>query len=335
MHQYLLYHSSDALPIPLFILGDNKALCQELFHILASTDASSDDGPSHLPPSFPSSDITRERVPSGPSEDDTELQHSSSLKGIAASDKYMKRKVVPMHKFEKLTLLHSSETEELPQMPKHQFILHVPKQDLDQQMAHVYFKSNGLYLVVIRLDDLVENPLSQYSKLFYWVHLIHTYVSPETERMIIVGMYNRSNIKEDDVLKSVNLVNKVLQQYRQAMRLPLEEKGFLFVFNRENRVPDCQYLCSCIAYCLKIFQQSAYSYAKSFYMSIFEPFQSFQQIASRIGLNHDRKVMETKYEMCQRYCELFQKKVPQHYYETLTAYSPVCISKGCEGGCVI
>ena len=138
-------------------------------------------------------------------------------------------------------------------MPQHQFILHVPMQDLDRQMAHIYFKSSGIYLVVIGLDDLIENPLIQYENLFYWVNLIHTYISPETKRMIVVGMYSRSNINEADVLKSMDLVNKVLQQYRQAMRLPLEEQGFLFVFNRENTVPDCQYLCSCIANCLKIF----------------------------------------------------------------------------------
>ena len=309
---------SDLLPIPLFILGDNNALRQELFHILASPDASES------------------------SEGDIEFRKSSLLKGFTTSHKYMQRQEISVKLSESEVRSYSQYHTKNPiyltqdTLSRQQFILHVPTQDLDPQMVHIYFKSSGPYLIVISLEDLVKNPLSQYSKLFYWVNLIHTYIGSEkTKRMIIVGMYSRSRINEDDLLKSLDLMNKILQQYSQAVRLPIQDRGFVFKFDREDRAHCCQDLFSSIVHCLTILRQSAYNYDNRLYMSIFEPFQSFHKIASKIALNHDGKVIERKEEVCQWYYELTQKHVPQHYYETLMAYSPVCISKGCEGGFVI
>ena len=282
-------------------------------------------------------------------------KRSSSFRGISSSDKFMQRCEMPMNKFEKLPILQenaemdmSSITSPLSPanvprqvatdtLPQHQFILHLPLPELDRLMSHLYFKSSGIYMVVIGLDDLIANPVCQYENLFYWINLIHTYVSPDAKRMFVVGLYRRSTIEQKHVIESLKILNRVLGNYRQMVKIPLEEQGYVYLFDLENQEAECQYLCSCVLNCTKLFATSSYYYAREFHDHVFSPFREFQMIASDIGLNHDRALLESKYVMGQRFCTLFDQQqqstihLPMGYYETLAYYSTACISRHCDG----
>ena len=280
-------------------------------------------------------------------------RRSCSFKGISSSDKYMQRTEVPVTKFETLPETQSGSDMDIPvvsspispgNLPhqenlgssfQQQFILHLPSQDLDRLMTHLYFKSSGIYMIVIGLEDLITNPLCQFENLFYWVNLIHTYVSPEVKRMFVVGMYHRSTVNKDYVIESVRILNQILGKYRQSAKIPLIEQGYVYLFDIENSVAECQHLCSCILNCTRLFSTSLYYFAQEFHNSIFTPFKEFQKIASDIGLNNDRALMESKFAMGQRFKFLFDGHqhihLPNGYYETLAAYSTACISRHCDG----
>ena len=281
------------------------------------------------------------------------VQRKSFIKEICTSDRCMQREEVPMSKFEALPELAESPgdnryvtsplspTGRLNRqessgtlLPRQRFVVHLPKQDLDRQMMHIYFKSAGMYLVVIGIEDLIENPLIQFDNLFYWVNLIHTYVSPDSvKRVFIVGMYNKSSVKQNHMIKSVQLINNVLVQYRQAVRLSSNEQGCVFLFNRENPVAEVERLCPSLNNLMNIFRHSAKYFAPDLYSSIFHPFKQFNKVVASVAMNVDNKVLESKYEMGQRYQALFPREqviFPERYFETLSAYSPACISTHSE-----
>ena len=387
--------SSEVLPIPLFILGDNYPLCKELFTALSDDTLPSPVGanqtrlgstsgfnrsinsPPHQvrPPaltvrslSVPASSHSSERnggamyasIDDIPEEATTPQgdryvqvrMRKNSFKGISASDAYMSRAEMPMSKLENLPAVHdptdslrpnigtpltpggSSRRENLPFLPRQQYILHLPNQDLDRHTTHLYFKSSGIYLVVVDLEDLITYPLLQYETLFYWINMIHTYVTPELKRMFIVGMYKRSTTTVNNVLQSTKIINKVLLNYRQAVRIPLEEHGFVYLFNRENSESECSFLCSCIVNCSRLFCQSSFYYAEDVYKSVFMPFSGFLKIATDLSLNHERIIMESKYNMGQRIKSIYghhqHLHLPPGYFDTLSAYSPTCVSKHCD-----
>ncbi len=287
---------------------------------------------------------------------DTELPNvrirASSFKGISASDKYMKRAEMPLSKLENLPPLQTIESirpsnttpttpgvfkhrDNLLLLHKQQYILHLPSQDLDRQATHLYFKSSAIYLVVVDLEDLVEYPLIQYENLFYWINLIHTYVTPELKRLFVVGMYKRSSVTDKHVMDGIKVINNILKNYRQAVRIPVEEQGFVYLYNRENTEEECKYLCSSIVNCSTLFCDSSFYFAEEVYKSVFDPFFGFLKLATDLSFNHDRNIMETKYTMGQRFKSLYGNHqhlhLPKGYFETLTAFSPVCISKHCDG----
>jgi hypothetical protein len=380
---------SSMLPLPLFILGDNRSLCKQLFNLLSDdtspplinpSSLSQRNGSLPVSPQHPANNYIRSQsVPSNhfatlsdkdksscssleniketedtvsslfttpqPKDEKNVRRRSRSFKGISSSDKYIHRAEVPLSNFESLP---QTKDVDLPMVTsptnpanfpnqecQQQFILHMPSQDLDRLMTHLYFKSSGIYMIVVGLEDFIENPLCQYENLFYWINLIHTYVSPEVQRMFVVGMYRRSTVTESDVLDSVRILNDILGGYRQCARNPHIEQGYVYLFDIENSLPECQHLCSYILNCTKLFSTSSFFFVKEFYNCIFTPFKEFQRIASDIGLNHDRALLESKFAMGQRFNSLFGKQhhihLPSGYYETLAAYSNACISKHCEG----
>lgn len=279
---------------------------------------------------------------------------TSSFKGISSSDKYMTRTEVPMSKFENLPAFnestesirpslntplspsgHHHRRDSLPFLPKIQYVLNLPSLDLDRHTTHLYFKTSGIYLVVVGLEDLVENPLCQNENLSYWINLVHTYVSPELKRMFVVGMYKRSMITQRYVLASVKILNRLLATYRQTVRIPFEEQGYVYLFDLENRSSECGFLCSSILNCTRLFCESAFYFAEDVYASIFAPFNKFHKIAMDIALNYDHQIMESKYAMGQRLKGLYghhhHLHLPPGYFETLSAYSPTRISKHCDG----
>ena len=280
---------------------------------------------------------------------------ASSFKGISASDRYMRRAEMPMSKLEDLPItLNASEAvrpvnitpttpggfnprDNLPLLHKQQYILHLPSQELDRQTTHLYFKSSGIYLVVVDLEDLVEFPLIQYENLFYWTNMIHTYVTPELKRMFVVGMYKRSTVTNKQLFEGIKVINNVLRNYRQAVRIPVEEQGYVYLYNREQEQEECKFLCSSIVNCSTLFCDSSFYFAEEVYKSVFDPFPGFLKIATDLSLNHERIVMETKYTMGQRFKGLYGNHqhlhLPKGYFETLTAFSPTCISKHCESKC--
>lgn len=279
-------------------------------------------------------------------------RRSKSFKGISASDSFMIRAEMPLSKLENLPPPFHSDSvrpsQATPTTPsglnprdnllvlhKQQYILHLPSQDLDRQATHLYFKTSGIYLVVVDLEDLIEFPLIQYENLFYWINMIHTYVTPELKRMFVVGMYKRSKVTIERLFEGLKVINNILKNYRQAVRIPMEEQGYVYLYDRERSEDECKHLCRSIVNCSTLFCDSSFYFAEEVYKSVFDPFTGFLKIATDLSLNNDRAIMETKYSMGQRFKALYGNHqhlhLPKGFFESLAAFSPACISKHCDG----
>lgn len=209
-----------------------------------------------------------------------------------------------------------------PPIAQREYILHMFTQKVDRQFAHLFLKPSGIYLVVIALDDIVSDPLIQYENLFNWLRLIHTHVRPdEIRRVIIVGMYQKSQVHCDS-LKCVQHLNTALRdQTKQTLVIPLKEKGYVFTFNLDQAQTEIQYLCTCIRSCMDVFIDRSWYFEKQFFDYVFTPFNGFRNVCSKLMVK--RGMIESSQRIA-KLCDAEQ--LPEHYFETLAAYAPAFIS---------
>ena len=225
-----------------------------------------------------------------------------------------------------------------PPIDNQQFILHMLKKDVDRQFIHIFFKSSGIYLVVLELDNVLDDPLIQYEKLFYWLRLIQTHVRPdELKRVIVIGVYHKSNVQERSnlFLQCIKHLNTAIQDHMKrnfhlpteekgfVLRLPTQEKGFIFLFDLENAWIDLQYLCACIKCLMDVHMDQAWSYFRQEYFeSIFLPSKNYQTICIQLSQLSKRKVVESSKNIRGHIGD----SLPYNIFKTLAAYATQCIS---------
>ena len=209
-----------------------------------------------------------------------------------------------------------------PPIAQREYILHMFTQKVDRQFAHLFLKPSGIYLIAIALDDIVDDPLIQYENLFNWLRLIHTHVRPdEIRRVIVVGMYRKSQVHGDS-LKCVQHLNTTLRdQTKQTLVIPLKERGYVFMFNLDQAQTEIQYLCTCIRSCMDVFIDRSWYFERQFFEYVFMPFNGFRNVCSKLMVK--RGMIESSHSIA-KLCDA--ERLPERYFETLAAYAPAFIS---------
>ena len=269
---------------------------------------------------------------------DIEIQSSSEHREIHTSklEPSSEHSEINTSKFEKPKV--NRQLDLRPPIDDQQFILHMLKKDVDRQFMHIFFKSSGVYLVVLELDNVLDDPLIQYEKLFYWLRLIQTHVRPdELKRVIVIGVYHKSKVQErsDLFLQCFKHLNTAIQDHMKQhfrlpaeetgfiLRLPTQEKGFIFLFDLENAWIDLQYLCACIKCLMDVHMEQAWSYFRQEYFeSIFLPSKTYQTICIQLSQLGERKVVESSKNILGHVGD----SLPYNIFETLAAYATQCIS---------
>ena len=272
-------------------------------------------------------------------------RHHSDL--LASSDAYVMRAKVPPGKFEidakdlpDLTVdskdadpetSHKPPQNLLRQVSQHhvpvaqrEYILHMFTQKVDRQFAHLFLKPSGIYLIVVALDDILDDPLIQYENLFNWLRLIHTHMRPdEIRRVIVVGMYKKSQVQHNgDILKCVQHLNTAIRdQTKQTFVIPMKERGHVFMFDVDQAQTEIQYLCSCIRSCMEVFINRSWYFERNFFECVFTPFNGFRNVCSKIMVK--RGIVESSSYIQRLYDGT---ELPNWYFETLAAYAPAFIS---------
>ena len=389
-------NSTDAIPMPLFILGDNYLLQKQLFQrlqneygasqlplcspcshtsaasqftILSPTGSNSGrslSSPISPDPSTSATDkLLRQRSqPVGDSVAslDATLAQLGSQKTkydgllppeFTQTDDYIERAKVPACHF-KIDSTHlpffDRTNEDLqslqappkihrygsthPEIASPNFVLHMLKQSVDRNLAHLFLKPNGIYLIVIRLEDIVANPLLQYENLFYWLRLIHTHVEPaDIRRIIIVGMYSKSELQgeEGSILECVDHLNSAIrEQMKQNYNLPILEGGYIFIFDLDAP-NDLLYLCACIQMCVEVFIDQAWYFQRQFFETVFTPFDFYKKVCADVVKQSRNKVVVRKSKIEQLY--VYKTELPERFWETLKIYSSALCAEKNTGEC--
>ena len=218
-----------------------------------------------------------------------------------------------------------------PDIGSPQYILHVLRQSVDRNLAHLFLKPNGIYLIAIGLEDIVADPLIQYENLFFWLRLIHSHVKPaDIRRIIVVGMYTKSElqVEESRIIQCVQHLNTAIREtMRQNYNLPVKEGGYVFICNLDAP-NDLLYLCACIRMCVEVFIDQAWYFQREFFNSVFMPFESYKNVCSDVIRQSKNKVVlrRSKVE------RLYQQKteIPSNFWSTLKIYSSVLFTQ--KGG---
>ena len=268
------------------------------------------------------------------------------LKELAESDDCIERAEISMSKFEiDPTSLPDFDIKDEPRTPMRpppefkrqvstrpliadkQYVLHMLKQNVDRRFAHLFFKSSGLYLIAVGLDDFVADPLIQYDNLFYWLRLIHTHVQPEEiKRVIVIGMYKKKEVQEQEdlILQCVQHLNVAIRDHmKQNYVIPMKEKGFVFMFDLNNPVTESQYLCACIKSLTEVFVDQAWYFKQPFFETVFTPFEGLRKVCISLAATAKHRVVLSAKDVKKLYAP---KDVPDKYFQTLAAYSSACIS---------
>lgn len=377
----------EALPMPLYILGDNYSLQKELFHRLQNeesphsshvlpsprSETSSLVSPSPTVPirsiSHPlSPEAVFHRQRSDPVKD--EMRSLDQVqKGMAQmrlkkpntstfppefieTDEFLERAAVPQSRFKVdsnfLPDFDRTEDESQglnppprpikrygsthPEIASPQYVLHMLKQSVDRNLSHLFLKPNGIYLIAIGLEDILADPLIQYENLFYWLRLIHSHVKPtDIRRIIVVGMYRKSELQgeETKIIQCVHYLNLAIhEQMRQNYSLPIKEGGYVFICDLDAP-NDLLYLCGCIRMCVEVFIDQAWYFQRTFFDSVFMPFESYKKVCSEVIKQSKNKVVLQRSKVERFYQH--RSEVPSNFWSTLNIYSSTLSDEKSEG----
>ena len=221
-----------------------------------------------------------------------------------------------------------------PDIASPQYILHMLKQSVDRNLSHLFLKPNGIYLIVIGLEDIVTDPLIQYENLFYWLRLIHSHVEPaDIRRIIVVGMYSKSNLQgeESQIIQCVEYLNSAIrEQMRQNYSLPMKEGGYVFICDLDAP-HDLLYLCACIRMCVEVFIDQAWYFQKEFFESVFMPFESYRKVCADVIKQSKNKVVVRRSKVERLYQQ--RSELPSNFWDTLNIYSSALCSDKSGGEC--
>lgn len=211
-----------------------------------------------------------------------------------------------------------------PDIGSPQYILHMLRQSVDRNLAHLFLKPNGIYLIAIGLEDIVADPLIQYENLFFWLRLIHTHMNPtDIHRIIVVGMYTKSQlqVEESKILQCVEHLNTAIrEQMRQNYNLPVKEGGYVFFLDLDAP-NDLLYLCGCVRMCVEVFIDQAWYFHRDFFNSVFMPFESYKTVCSEVIRQSKNKVVLQKHKVKRLYQQ--NTEIPTNFWSSLNIYSSV------------
>ena len=341
----------EALPIPLVLMGDVYVHCKELFKYLsggsgsdkelgkpsADGDADSQLSGSIVVDSTPSTGTVSLGVPmrhlsrstSHPTAaTKSDASASSSHEGSDTADsvdKYVRRLPVSRGLFATNSLSSPSTTPirmagQHPYVDK-RYILSMFTQAADRKFAHLFLRASGLYLVVISLEDLVEEPMIQFENLSFWLRLVQTYIRPsEFKRVMIVGVSDGpvDGERERECLRNLE---GAIEEYEHVYH---RDRSYVIPFNRKTPKASLDFLCQSISRCMETLLKRGYHMHRQFFEKVFQPFPGLTRVLS--SLSHSKELLMSPESLLSIY-----QMEDLHYFDTLSAHSSALISDKGEG----
>ena len=343
--------TNETLPTPLVILGDIHVHCKELFKYLSGMEkvTVSEDVDSQVSNRTGSNVAPRGStsllVPaSRPTKSETSASSYESPDGsdivesaLFQSDNYVRRLSVSGGLFNASNFSSPSTTPSHPPpyMRQHtipyvdkRYILNMFTQEMDRKFIHLFLRQGGIYVVVVSLEDLVDDPVIQFENLSFWLRLVQTYVGPNgIRRVLIVAMANSGAVTERE------------QECLNHLEGALREAEFQHVYDRDGSsviIFDCskprgsvEHLCLSIGRCMDAVTTRAWHMHRQFFQSVFQPFTGLTEVLSSVSRSADMLMSADTLQSLYQYAEL-------NYFETLAAYSSALISdrRECEHVCM-
>ena len=345
----------ETLPIPLMILGDIHVRCKELFNYLSGSGqlensneeesqvstrsgSNAEEGTtlvtcfnvpfcsssaSSTPKSGSSGYESRESSPDlVTSRDRTAAGGRARDPPLFQSDKYVQR----------LSVSHSLAPLTMPiriasQIHIHyiHYILNMFTHEIDRKFVHLYLRQSGVYLVVVSLEDLVEDPVIQFENLLFWLRLVQTYVGPNgIKRVMVVGMSDGHMDGEREKECRTNLEGALREAEFQHMYV----RGVISVmpFDRSRPKMSLEYLCKCIRKCMEDMISRAWHMDWNFYNNVFWPFNGLTKVLQ--SLSYSQEMLMPADSILSLY-----KYTCSNFFDTLAAYSPGLIDARCKCVC--
>ena len=326
----------ETFPIPLIVLGDIPKSCKNLFSYLASTDyvsytsADSDyytissKSASLAMREFTSSlDVSTERSKSASSLSSYDSYEESNLdeySALSQSDRYVMRASVPLMPIHSTQPNLSPYNQDLPSfsVEKRYIINMFTNWEEDRRFSHLFLRESGLYLVVVSMEELMEDPAIQFENLLFWLRLVQTYVGPDAlRRVIIVGMSNTSmsSVKEK---KCLYYLEGAIQD-TELQNIYIHNESSVFIFDQQNVEASLNSLFQCISKCMELFMNMAWNLYRSFFDKVFSPFTGLNEVLSCICRSQD--IMMSSDSLLALY-----GFADPDYFHTLAAYSSALIN---------
>lgn len=197
------------------------------------------------------------------------------------------------------------------------YVLNIFTQDVDRKFVHLYLRQSSLYLVVVSLEDMVEDPVIHFENLSFWLRLVQTYTKPSgVQRVIIVGMSDEPLTGEREL--------ECLDNLEGAIR----EVGFQHVYNCQNKSiirfdrssprASVERLCSAISKCMDEVVQRAWHFHREFFDNVFRPFTGLTEVLQQMSRSQETMVSADSL------LSVYQFADP-NYFDTLAAHSSALV----------
>lgn len=202
------------------------------------------------------------------------------------------------------------------------YILNMFTQEMDRKFVHLYLRQSGVYLVVVSVEDLVEDPVIQFENLSFWLRLVQTYVGPSgIKRVMVVGMSDGHMDGEREKECLANLEGAIREAEFQHMFV----RGSMSVipFDRSRPRASLEHLCKCIGKCMEALTSRAWHMHRNFYENVFQPFSGLTEVLH--SLSRSREMLMSADSILSLY-----KFADSNFFDTLAAYSSGLIDDRCE-----
>ena len=202
------------------------------------------------------------------------------------------------------------------------YILNMFTQEIDRKFVHLYLRQSGVYLVVVSLEDLVEDPVIQFENLSFWLRLVQTYVGPNgIKRVMVVGMSDGHMDGEREKECLTNLEGAIREAEFQHMYV----RGSMSVipFDRSRPKASLENLCKCIEKCMEGVTSRAWHMDRNFYENVFRPFNGLTKVLHNLSCS--REMLMSADSILSLY-----KYASSNFFDTLAAYSPGLIDARCK-----
>lgn len=207
------------------------------------------------------------------------------------------------------------------------YILNMFTQKMDRKFVHLFLRQSGMYLVVVSLEELMEDPIIQFENLSFWLRLVQTYVRPNgIKRVLIVGMSDGPATGER-VQECLSNVEGAIQE-AEYQHVYNRDGTSVIVFDRKNPRASVERLCVNISKCMDVTMTRSWHMHRPFFESVFQPFQGLTEVLSSLSRRKDMLLSSDALQSMYQYADL-------NYYDTLAAYSSALISdrRECQSVC--